>query len=168
MFTLAQTPCIRVLQIFSVSPTRELILKAISYHNRLSIPEDESPVCIYFSKLLRDADKLDIFNLVSTYYHINHTERSAAVELDLPDTHEVSDEILTSLQEGKMISMQQLRSLNDFKLLQMGWVYDINCQPTFQMIYELDYLKKIRDTLPASERIDHIYSKLMSYLKEKR
>jgi hypothetical protein len=66
-----------------------------------------------------------------------------------------------------MISMQQLRSLNDFKLLQMGWVYDINCQPTFQMIYERGYLKKIRDTLPASERIDHIYSKLMSYLNEK-
>jgi len=38
--------------------TQSLILKAISYHNRLSIPEDEIPVCIYFSKLLRDADKL--------------------------------------------------------------------------------------------------------------
>ncbi len=147
--------------------TRELIMKAISYHNRLSIPEDESHICTYFSKLLRDADKLDIFNLVSTYYHVNHTERSAAVELDLPDTDEVSEEILTSLLEGKMISIQQLRSLNDFKLLQMGWVYDINFQPTFQMIYERGYLKKIRETLPASEKIDQIYSKLMSYLKEK-
>jgi putative nucleotidyltransferase with HDIG domain len=147
--------------------TQELILKAISYHNRLSVPVDESPVCIYFSKLLRDADKLDILNLVSSYY-INRTERSAAVELDLPDTDEVSDEILNSLHEGKMTSMQQLRSLNDFKLLQMGWIYDINCQPTFQMIHERDYLQKIRDTLPASERIDQIYSKLMSYLNEKR
>ena len=145
--------------------TQELILKAISYHNRLSVPEDESAVCIYFSKLLRDADKLDIFNLVSTYYYVDHAERSAAVELDLPDLPEVSAEIMDSLQEGKMISMQQLRSLNDFKLLQMAWVYDINCQPTFQMIHERGYLKKIRDTLPASERIDQIYFGLLSYLK---
>ena len=147
--------------------TRKLILKAVSYHNRLSIPEDESPVCIYFSQLLRDADKLDIFNIVSTYYSVNDTERNTAVELDLPDTPEVSEDILNSIKEGKMISMQQLRSLNDFKLLQMAWVYDINFQPAFQMIYERDYLQKIRGTLPASEKIDQIYSMLMSYLKKR-
>jgi hypothetical protein len=53
-----------------------------------------------------------------------------------------------------MICMQQLRSLNDFKLLQMAWIYDVIYQPAFQMIYEQDYLKKIRDKLPASEKID--------------
>jgi putative nucleotidyltransferase with HDIG domain len=147
--------------------TQELILKAISYHNRLSIPEDETHICTYFSKLLRDADKLDIFNLFVIYYNTDHSERNAAVGLDLPDTPEVSEEIMNNLIEGKMISMHQLRTLNDFKLLQMAWVYDVNCQPAFQIIYERDYLKKIRDTLPATERIDQIYSKLMSYLKEK-
>jgi hypothetical protein len=147
--------------------TRDLILKAISYHNRFSVPEDESHICIYFSKLLRDADKLDIFNLFSTYYYINPTERSATVELDLPDTPDVSEEVLTSVTDGKMISMNQLKSLNDFKLLQMAWIYDINCLPALQMIYERDYLKKIRDTLPVSEKIDQIYVKLMSYLEGK-
>ncbi|NTW77091.1 MAG: HD domain-containing protein [Syntrophaceae bacterium] len=39
--------------------TRELILKAILYHNRLSIPENENHICIFFSKLLRDADPAD-------------------------------------------------------------------------------------------------------------
>jgi hypothetical protein len=64
--------------------------------------------------------------------------------------------------------MQKIGSLNDFKLLQMGWIYDINYQPTFEMIYQRDYLKKIRDSLPASERIDQIYSMLMSYLNGNR
>lgn len=145
---------------------RELIFKAISYHNRLSVPADESHICIYFSKLLRDADKLDIFNLFSTYYYLNPTERNATVELDLPDTPDVSEEVLTSIQDGNMINMNHLKSLNDFKLLQMAWVYDVNCQPALQMIYERDYLKKIRDTLPASEKIDQAYAKLLSYLKE--
>jgi HD superfamily phosphodiesterase len=145
--------------------SRDLILKAISYHNRLSVPEDESHMCIYFSKLLRDADKVDILNLFSTYYYVSQQERSATVELDLPDTPDVSEEVLASLQDRKTISMHQLKSLNDFKLLQMAWVYDVNFQPALQMIYERDYLKKIRDTLPASEKIDQTYSQLISYLK---
>ena len=146
--------------------TRELILKAVLYHNRLNVPEEESPVCIYFSKLLRDADKLDIFNLVTTYYYATPEERSAAIELDLPDTPTVSDEIMTSLRDGKMIGMQQIQSLNDFKLLQMAWIYDINYQPTFQMIQERNYLQKIRDTLPASDGIDQIYNRLLRHLRK--
>lgn len=146
--------------------TQDLILKVISYHNRLSVPENESPACIYFSKLLRDADKLDIFNLVSNYYHLSNSERSAAVELDLPDTPTVSDEVMIGLYDGRIIGMQHLRSLNDFKLLQMAWIYDINYQPTFQMIHERGYLKKIRDALPASEKIDQIYYRLLHHLKK--
>lgn len=147
--------------------TRELILKAILYHNRLLIPENESPVCIYFSRLLRDADKLDIFNLFSTYYYLDNSEKSSAVELDLPDVPEISGKVLNSLRQGSMVGIQHLRSVNDFKLLQMGWIYDINYQPTFRMIYERGYLQKIKDTLPSTEEIDSIYSSLMAYLKEK-
>jgi putative nucleotidyltransferase with HDIG domain len=147
--------------------TRDLILKTVSYHNRLSIPAEESPVCIYFSRLLRDADKLDIFELVSTYYYIDNAERSAAVELYLPDTPDISEDVLANLEEGKMANIHDMKSLNDFKLLQMAWVYDINFQPTFQMIHERGYLKKIRDTLPASARIDQVYTGLLSHLEKK-
>lgn len=147
--------------------TRSLILQAISFHNRLSIPNGETPICMHFSRLLRDADKLDIFNLVSDYYCAGPGEKSNAIELDLPDTPGISDEILASLLNGKMISMQQMQSLNDFKLLQMAWIYDINFQPAFRVIQERDYLKKIRYALPESDRIDHIYNHLLSYLKQR-
>ncbi len=38
-----------------------LIIRSIQYHNRASLPDHESEVCLLFSKLLRDADKLDIW-----------------------------------------------------------------------------------------------------------
>lgn len=122
---------------------------------------------MYFSRLLRDADKLDIFNVVTSYYGAGPGEKSNAIELDLPDSPVISDDILASLQNGKMIRMQQLKSLNDFKLLQMAWIYDINFQPAFQVIQERSYLKKIRDALPASARIDQIYDHLLSYLQQR-
>lgn len=147
--------------------TQELILKAILYHNRLTIPENENQTCLFFSKLIRDADKLDIYDILSTYYYLDPSEKSSAVELDLPDIPEISQEVLNGLYHGHVISMQCLKSVNDFKLLQMGWIYDINYQPTLQMIYERNYLRKIKDTLPQRKEIDRIYSKLISYIKEK-
>jgi hypothetical protein len=147
--------------------TRSLILKAISNHNRLTIKGDESPVCIFYSQLLRDADKLDIFELFSHYYYGSPEERNSAVELDLPDLPDVSEEVLTTLQQDNVVGNQQLKSLNDFKMLQMAWVYDINFQPTFQIVREKHYLKKLRDTLPASERIDQIYLRMILYIEKK-
>ncbi len=146
---------------------QELILKAILYHNRLAIPENENQTCLLFSKLIRDADKLDIYNLLSIYYCLDSSERSSAVELDLPDKPEISKEVLNGLYQGRVINMQHLRSVNDFKLLQMGWIYDINYQPTFQMIYERNYLRKIKNTLPSTKEIDDIYLRMISFLKEK-
>jgi len=146
--------------------TRTLIFKTIAYHNRMGVPETESPVCIYFSNLLRDADKLDIFNVFADYYYAPPETRNSAVELDLPDTADISEDILTGLQNRKMIKMQQLQSLNDFKLLQMAWIYDINFQPTFRIIQERNYLGMIRNTLPASEKIDKIYERLLLDLQQ--
>lgn len=136
----------------------------MAYHNRIIIPEDESPACLYFSKLIRDADKLDILNLFADHYYAPPHEKSSVVELDLPDTPAVSDDVITCLHEGKMIKTRQLQSLNDFKLLQMAWIYDINFRPTFQMIQERGYLEKIKNTLPASEKIDEIYRRLLHHL----
>lgn len=97
---------------------QDIIRKAISYHNRLKIPDGESPQVILFSKLIRDADKLDIFDLVSTYY--NGNGRSAVIELDLPDEPGYSSGMLLDLFENKLADMKKMRTLNDFKLLQTG------------------------------------------------
>ena len=66
-----------------------------------------------------------------------------------------------------MIRMQQLRSLNDFKLLQLAWVYDINFAPTLQTIDHRGYLAKIRGALPPSDAIDRAYAGLMDYLRKR-
>jgi hypothetical protein len=51
------------------------------------------------------------------------------------------------LMAGKSVKVESLKTLNDFKLLQMGWVYDINFPRTFQLIRERGYLKMIGDAL---------------------
>ncbi len=147
--------------------TRDIILKAISYHNRLSIPADETEECLFFSRLLRDADKIDIFRVATCYYLDKDSERNAAIELDLPDSDEISGEIIRCLEEGRLVRSGLLKSLNDFKLLQMGWVYDMNFLPALQLIREKGYIEAIRLALPASDDVDRAYARVAAYLHER-
>ncbi len=148
---------------------RDLILKAISYHNRAALPEGESKRCLLFSKLLRDADKLDIWAVLLDYYQRRETEgyRNEPLELDLPDAPGISEEVRRDILAGEIVKSKNLRSLNDFKLLQASWVFDINFWPALAAVRDRGYLERMREHLPASEEVDRIFDLLQRRLEER-
>ncbi len=148
-------------------PDSELVLRTVSYHNRAVLPEDETERCLFFSRLLRDADKLDIWRVVTDHYTQKSGSRNGTIELDLPDTPEISETVCEDLMSGRLVRVGCLRTLNDFKLLQMGWIFDVNFPRTFRLVRERAYLKIIRDNLPASAKVSEIFSKVQSYLEER-
>jgi hypothetical protein len=144
--------------------TTKLILSAIEYHNRLVLPERETEQCLFFIKLLRDADKLDILRVVTDNYRNHKESRNETVNLDLPDTPEISDNIYEDLMNERMAKMIHMKTLNDFKLIQIGWIYDINFPRTFELINERQYFQIIFDVLPESDKTSMIYSKIQNYI----
>ena len=64
------------------------------------------------------------------------------------------------------LSTTHLKNLNDFKLLQIGWIYDINFTPAFKCVKKRKYLEMIRDVLPESKKVERIFSVAQSYLNE--
>jgi len=155
----------RVLNRFDES-LQNLILRTISYHNRASLPEEETDTCLFYSKLLRDADKLDIWRVVTDYYHQKNGKRNVALELDLPDTPGFSEEVYRDLINMSIVDSKHVKNLNDFKLLQIGWVFDINFDPTFRCIKSRHYVEMIGDVLPKSYDIKKIISVIKLYLRE--
>ena len=149
------------------SSMQSLILRIISYHNRAALPEQETKTCLFFSRLLRDADKLDIWRVVTDYYNRNNGTRNVIIELGLPDTAGFSDEVYQDLINKRIVDIKHIKNLNDFKLLQAGWVFDINFAPTFQTIKARHYLEMIQLALPESEKIDDIFSVIQAYPDEK-
>jgi hypothetical protein len=147
-------------------PPRNLILRSISYHNRAALPREETEECLFFTKLLRDADKLDIWKVVTDYYHRKDRRRNVAIELGLPDTPGISQKVYESLMRKEIVDAGHLNNLNDFKLLQIGWLYSINFTPTFHCIKERKYLNIIRKYLPQTKTIDNIFSIVQLYLDE--
>ena len=147
--------------------TRDLILRTILYHNRLKLPVDETKSCYFYTKLLRDADKLDIWRINIEYYGQKNRVRNYAIELDLPDSDDVSDSIYHCIMNMKNANIKDVKNINDFKLLQMGWVYDINYKPTLHRFKEQSYLNKYMDFLPNTEKVNNVFDKINSYLTEK-
>jgi putative nucleotidyltransferase with HDIG domain len=147
--------------------TRDLVLRAISYHNRVAVPADAAanPHCLFFSRLIRDADKLDIWRVVTDYYGRQDRKRNKALELELPDTPVISPRVAEDLLAGRIVDSRHLRSLNDFKLLQAGWVYDLNFLPTFQRLHQKAYLDIIKKVLPESAQVEQIFSAINAHLE---
>jgi putative nucleotidyltransferase with HDIG domain len=144
-----------------------IITRAVEYHNHAALPRGESRRFLFFLKLLRDADKLDIWRVVTGYYRKSGGGRNRTIELDLPDVDRVSPGVYEALMHGRLVQMTELETLNDFKLLQMGWIYDVNFERTFQIVKEKKYLEAIRSALPeGSSVIREIYVKALAHLNE--
>ncbi len=143
---------------------QDLIFRVIGYHNRQSLPEGEDERCLLFTKLLRDADKLDIWRVVNGYYHNTGGKRNPAIGLGLPDTPEISPSVCEDLMAEHVVCIDHVHNLNDLKLLQAAWIYDLNYAPTLQTVKERDYLGQIRDALPKSEQVALIFAKIDTYL----
>jgi len=161
---------IKILKHFKVlkpfdDPIKKLIYCSIKYHSKPALPVDESEPCLFFCKLIRDADKLDILNVVTEYYHRKGGEKNGSIVLELPDTPGISDEVYRNLMSKSIVNIDHVTNLNDIKLLQAGWIFDINFQPTLNSIKKRRYIELIREVLPESKEIDEIFDLINSVLK---
>ncbi|MDL1981815.1 MAG: HD domain-containing protein [Deltaproteobacteria bacterium] len=146
---------IAIHRVLSACTTAEkrLITRAIAYHNAAALPVNENDNTLFFMRLIRDADKLDIWKLFIDYCNEREKKHSSAIELGLPDDPIYSQRVIESLKQRRLVLMQDLKTLNDFKLLQIGWVYDLNFVPSFKTVQNRKYIEKLEETLPKSKEI---------------
>lgn len=132
---------------------RVLIEEGVRFHNLLKLPERYSSPTDLYIRLIRDADKLDIWQVFLEFYALPEEERASAVGLGFPDLPEVTPACIGSLLAGDVVRLEDARVLNDFKLLQISWVYDLNFRSTCQLLQQRAYLERLAATLPAGEDI---------------
>jgi len=144
---------------------KRLIVKAIAYHNAAVLPDLKDEKELFYMHLLRDADKLDIWKVVIDYYHERDNFQSSAIELNLPDDPVWSGKILEAVMNKKTARLKDMKTLNDFKLLQISWVFDLNFAPSFKAVRKRKYLHLIEATLPQSPDIEDAVAIAHSYVK---
>lgn len=146
---------------------KEIVERAIEFHGIKQLPQNLDGDLLLFSKLIRDADKLDIFYVVIDGYKKYRENPSVYnLELEQPDDPNCTPEVLQQLLAGKRIDYKELKSLNDMRLLQLAWLYDINFTATFKRIKQLGYLQEIFDFLPQKPDIEKLKQNLFTYLEK--
>ena len=135
-----------------------LIEEAIRHHNAKELPSHLAPRSLFFARLLRDADKLDIWRLVIE-------ERRRRSDGSTPKLH--SRELLMEIHEGRIPDFDLVHAPGDMQLLRLAWVYDLNFAPTCREALKRGYLEALFEELPATEEMHELRELLTSFLQRR-
>jgi putative nucleotidyltransferase with HDIG domain len=146
---------------------KDIIIKSITLHNVFSLPEGLDDTTLLFSKLVRDADKLDIWRVMVEYYGQAQEQWPSALVLGLSNGPGYSPEILGAVRGGGVARLSNIRTLNDFKLIQLAWIFDLNFAGSFRMVQERKYIDKLAEYLPATREISEAVSVVRAHVERK-
>lgn len=135
----------------------EVIYKAVFYHNKLCLPDGLSDRELLFSKIVRDADKIDII------YALGNN--------DLKDIKECFDDISPLVREtfldNKCVPSSIRNNYNDSLVLIFSFIYDVNFDYSVKFIKDNRYYDKIYDRIVNKFIFDECFKHLNSYIDER-
>jgi hypothetical protein len=120
-----------------------------------------------FIKLIRDADKVDIFRVLLGFHkEKDESKKDQTVVLNLNSTDPISKHVVEKILNDEMVEKKDLRNVNDFKVLNIAWIYDLNFHRTYEIFDEKNYFIQMCNLLPESPEKSKIILKITNYFKE--
>jgi len=146
---------------------RSLIVRAVALHNVFVLPTGLDDEILLHTKLVRDADKLDIWRVFIELSDRDVADWPSAAGLGLPDAPDCSPAVIATLNRREMVRLTSLRTLNDFRLLQLAWIYDLNFAPSLAMVLERSVIEKLTASIPQTDKISQVVCNLRNYVNER-
>lgn len=132
---------------------RRLVLGAVFLHNVRRLPALPSPELRIVANVIRDSDKLDIYQVMIDHFS-QERPKHPEVALDVKaDPLAFSPHVLEVLRRRETGDYRNIVYVNDFKLMAIGWLYDLNFRSSCRMLRERGYLDTIFATLPQAPEI---------------
>ncbi len=141
-----------------------IILTAVRFHNAFAVPSLPDAEEIFFIRLIRDADKLDIWRIFLGLFEGSESNVASAAGLGLPETPGYSKDAITCIKEGRPVPLSALKNMNDFRLTQLSWAYDLNFPPSFALLAENDFIRRLAALLPDTEEIREVEAFLLDHV----
>jgi len=146
---------------------RRTIFRAVTFHNVYQIPDAMDTRDLLFTRLIRDADKLDIWRVFIDYYGLPEEERASAVGLGFPDLPQCSPEVLKCLRQREIVQLAAVQTLNDFRLLQLSWVFDLNFPESFRLVRERGCIDALAAVLPTDAKVGRAVEAVRDFVEAK-
>jgi len=141
---------------------------AVANHGCKSVSAEIDGPALLFLKLIRDSDKLDIYRIVAEVYR-RRKENPAGLsfEIELPDEPWITPEVLEAILAGRLIEHASLRTLNDIRVCQIGWVYDMNFTASLERLKAGGWLDELFEYLPPGDEVDRIRRIVSEYVESR-
>ncbi len=140
-------------------PDRRRILDAVLLHNRREVLPDTPDESLPFVRLVRDADKLDIYRIALERIESGGLADHLRAALGIIDTGPATPGAVDDILRGVTVSNDHIRTVEDFILMQLSWVYDFNYAPTVRRVGGLGYFERFARTLESLDALraaDHV------------
>lgn len=140
---------------------------AIQNHNKMLIGETADKKQLLMAKIIRDADKLDIYRVLAPYLRADMAEKAPKF-IHTSASQEVSPDFAADFMAGKQADYHNIRTHGDRKIVRLMWVYDLNFAWTLEKVMEQGYVKMVMDSLPKTPEIEEGIKRMENYIAEKR
>lgn len=141
-----------------------IIIKAVKNHNKYKIEENLTDEELFFSKLIRDADKIDIL-----YECLNIFWKGKE---ELINQSILSNETYEQFKKQKLIKIEKDRNYNtiDDMLITLAYTFDINFKESYKYIKEQDYINRIMQrfnfkNIETKEKVKELINLLNKYIE---
>jgi hypothetical protein len=146
---------------------RALICHAVQYHNKKELPPVLTAHEEKHLRLIRDADRLDIFFIcwdsIKTGHIHDHPEIIMNIDFNGPPTPAV----LEQFERGDKIDYRSMKSMADRFVLQLSWIHDLSYASTKRLVRDRGILEKFIDVMPVkTDRLMNCFEKTAALLAE--
>ena len=147
---------------------KESILKAVLYHNRRDLPNDMDPLTAIAAHTVRDADKLDIFRVLEDQVEHTDWKGDSRAFWNLAVSAPPNPVVVECIENGQPVDYQNIKSLSDFVLIQVGWMISglhfatsrRLCRERNHLAYRRKFLHQLTDS-PAIDRVCDIAERVL-------
>lgn len=153
-------------QMLAILPKKDakIIHEATALHNKRALPDNLEGETLLVTRAVRDADKLDIMRVLLNEYAKGKLDPT--VILHLEESDEISPKVMAHLDNNETPSIADFKTLTDFKLAQMAWVYDLNYANSIQEFKSRKYHLQIAGHLPDAPLVKKYCKNIFTYLEE--
>lgn len=118
----------------------EIIYKAIKNHNKYKIEEGLNNRELLHAKIIRDADKTDIYEVFIR--EIEQNENALFDFEELPK-QKISEKVLQAIKAKKLVNSLDIRTDMDKYIKNLAFVFDYNYKKGLEIVKERKYIKKL-------------------------
>ena len=144
----------------------EIVHFAIKNHNKKLIEPTDDDRKLLFAKIIRDADKLDIYRVLEPFLAQENADKMPKF-IKGKERAEISPDFIENFVAGNQADYRKIRTNGDRKIVRLMWIYDINFAWTMKKIVERGYIEKIVDALPMDSDVAKGVERLRAHVNLK-